>query len=78
MSGKYPVVPWERITKALEKLGYEKASQKGSHMKYRIKGKSIIIVPRHKRISIGVLKQIVHEVTAKTGLSEKEFIDLIK
>lgn len=35
MSSKYPVLPPLKIIKILQKLGFEKISQKGSHAKYK-------------------------------------------
>lgn len=34
MSSKYPVLSPNKIIKALQKLGFEKTSQKGTHAKY--------------------------------------------
>lgn len=35
MGSKYPVLPPIEIIKALEKIGFQKISQKGSHVKYK-------------------------------------------
>lgn len=35
MSSKYPILPPNKIISALYKLGFEKISQKGSHVKYK-------------------------------------------
>ncbi|MDI9476862.1 MAG: type II toxin-antitoxin system HicA family toxin [Natronincolaceae bacterium] len=34
MGSKYPILPPDKIIKALEKTGFQKAPQKGSHAKY--------------------------------------------
>ena len=34
MSSKYPVLPPNKIIRAMNKFGFEKCSQKGSHAKY--------------------------------------------
>lgn len=79
MSGKYPTVSWKELVGVLKKLGYVKISQKGSHVKMRYKnGKSMIIIPAHKAISIGVLKLAIKEAMKITGKNEKEIIELLK
>ena len=79
MSAKYPIVSWKELLKLLNKLGYVKVSQKGSHVKVRYKnGKSIVIIPAHKTISIGVLKVSIKEVAKVTGKNEEEIIEILR
>ncbi len=62
MSSKYPVLPPEKIIKAMKKLGFYKISQKGSHAKYinEETGK-IFIIPMHYEIARGTLKSILEQ-----------------
>ena len=62
MSSKYPVLPPKKIIKILKKFGFEKISQKGSHVKYKnyITGK-IFIIPMHNEIASGILKSILEQ-----------------
>ncbi len=62
MSSKYPILPPDRIIKALSKLGFEKISQKGSHVKYKnIETQKTYIIPLHKEIAKGTLKSILEQ-----------------
>lgn len=62
MSSKYPVLPPSEIISALAKLGFEKVSQKGSHVKYKnFKTQRIFIIPMHKEIAKGTLKSILEQ-----------------
>ncbi len=69
MSSKYPVLPPSKIIKILQKLGFEKVSQKGSHAKYKnyITGK-IYIIPMHDEIAKGTLKNILEQADIELDL----------
>jgi hypothetical protein len=41
-------------------------------------GKSIVIIPAHKTISIGVLKVSIKEVAKVTGKDEEEIIEILR
>lgn len=52
------------VVAALEKLGFVKVSQKGSHMKFRgiVEGKiQTAIVPDHKQLAVGTLSSILRQ-----------------
>lgn len=63
MGSKYPVLQPEEIIKALSKLGFEKTSQKGSHVKYTKSGfpSKVVIIPMHYEIAKGTLKSIIEQ-----------------
>lgn len=62
MSSKYPVLPPEKIIKAMKKLGFYKISQKGSHAKYiNDETGRIFIIPMHYEIAKGTLKSILEQ-----------------
>ncbi len=62
MSSKYPVLPPNKIIKAMRKLGFEKCSQKGSQAKYiNYKNGKIFIIPMHDEVAKGTLKGILEQ-----------------
>lgn len=62
MSSKYPVLPPVKIINALSKLGFEKVSQKVSHVKCKNKiTQRIYIIPLHSEIAKGTLKSILEQ-----------------
>ncbi len=78
MSGKYPVVSWRELEKLLEQHGYRLVSQHGSHMKYRHPSGSVAVAPRHKELTIGVLKTVLKELSRTSGLSVDQLIEELK
>jgi len=71
---KLPTISGREIIKKLEKIGYEVARKKGSHV--RLKSSNLayksITVPLHKTIKPGLLSQIIKDAR----LSVDEFIGL--
>ena len=63
MSSKYPVLPPKKIIKIMEReFGFEKISQKGSHVKYKnFSTQRIFIIPMHKEVAAGTLKSILEQ-----------------
>ena len=62
MSSKYPVLPPNKIIKAMKRLGFNRISQKGSHAKYiHQKTGKIFILPMHDEIAKGTLKSILEQ-----------------
>ena len=62
MSSKYPVLPPKEIIKAMKKLGFERISQKGSHVKYyNSETEKTFIIPMHYEIAKGTLKSILEQ-----------------
>lgn len=70
MSPKPVLVSGRKLIKILKKLGYEKISQKGSHIKVKnyITG-SVVIVPDHKELDRWTLKTILRQAE----ISEQDF-----
>jgi len=62
MSSKYPLLPPKKIFSVLQKLDFQKVSQKGSHVKYKnyYTNKSCI-VPMHKEVARGTLESILEQ-----------------
>ncbi|MEW6238504.1 MAG: type II toxin-antitoxin system HicA family toxin [Candidatus Omnitrophota bacterium] len=68
-------LPFRDVKRKLPSLGFHQASQRGSHVKF-IKetpdGVRVVIVPMHREIEVGTLKNILR----LAGISTEEFIDL--
>lgn len=72
-----PQLSGKEVIKALEKIGFEVAKQKGSHIRLsRIKNtvKQLITVPNHKVIRKGTL---VNGILKPLNISLKDFKKLI-
>lgn len=62
MPKSFRSISGEKMVKILEKVSFLKVSQKGSHIKLKRKTKSgtiIIIVPNHKELTPGTLRNII-------------------
>ena len=74
MPKKYKVLSGPDVIKILEGFGFEKVSQKGSHVKMcRIStsgDRQILILPDHKELSVGTLRAIYSQ--ALKYLSEED------
>jgi predicted RNA binding protein YcfA (HicA-like mRNA interferase family) len=57
---KLPSVSGQEIIRALERLGFVVASQRGSHVKPRRNGK-ICILPAHREVKKGTLAGILRQ-----------------
>lgn len=75
MGSKYPVLSPNEIIKVLQKIGFEKISQKGSHSKYKKLGTPslIVIIPMHDEIAKGTLKSILEQANLKLD----DFLNLL-
>jgi len=73
MGSKYPVLTPERIIRVLIKLGFNKVSQKGSHVKYKKDSEPnrIVIVPMHYEVAKGTLQSILEQA----GITLEEFLE---
>jgi len=68
-----PVVSGDQCVSALERIGYEVARIKGSHIRMRCPGRKPVTVPRHYEPDRGMLKAILRTV----GPSVEEFLKLL-
>jgi len=67
----------KKLVRALEKRGFFFVSQKGSHIKMVKQedgAKTIIIVPNHKVLKLGTLRNILK----RSGITESELRKLLK
>ena len=69
-------VSGSQLGRALSKLGYGLARQKGSHVRYakQQKGTHHVTIPNHSPIKTGTLHGILKDVAAHHGLSVEELV----
>ena len=72
-----PIVPILRpreVVKAFEKLGWEIARQRGSHIILTKEGHiSTLSIPNHPEVARGTLRSLI----ARAGISLEEFIEAL-
>lgn len=74
MSAKPALVSGRKLVKILQRLGYEKVSQKGSHIKMKnYEAGNTIIIPDHKEVDRWTLRTILKQAE----ISEQEFKDYL-
>ncbi len=75
MGSKYPVMKPAEIIRILETFGFQKISQKGSHVKYRKEGNParVVIIPMHTEVAKGTLKSILEQA----GIELEQFLKTI-
>ena len=73
MPPSLPHISGSQAIRALEKLGFTVARQKGSHIVMR-RGSSGCVVPNHKEIKVGTLSGILKQA----GVSHEEFMSVLK
>ncbi|MDD4877977.1 MAG: type II toxin-antitoxin system HicA family toxin [Candidatus Nanoarchaeia archaeon] len=64
-------VPGRKLCKILEKLGFEKIHQRGSHIRYKHPDGRITVVPVHGNEEIG--KGLLREILNQIKLSKEEY-----
>ncbi|MDJ0589634.1 MAG: type II toxin-antitoxin system HicA family toxin [Pleurocapsa sp. MO_226.B13] len=72
---KLPTVKANKTIKVLEKIGFQKIRQKGSHLRMKHQDGRVATIPIHqgKTIGKGLLRKILRDVE----LSVEEFIELL-
>jgi predicted RNA binding protein YcfA (HicA-like mRNA interferase family) len=70
---KLPVVSGAEAVRALERLGYGVARQRGSHLVLR-KGSSGCVVPNHHELKVGTLAGMLKQA----GISPEDFIATLR
>lgn len=69
-----PVVSGTDTIRALERIGFELRSQRGSHAKLRRADGRTVIVPLHRELAIGTLRSILRQA----GLDAETFAGLVR
>jgi len=72
VSPALPVVGGAEVVAALAKAGFAQVSQRGSHVKLRGSGRTVI-VPMHRELATGTLRSVLRQ----PGLTPVEFIALL-
>lgn len=69
---RLPVIEGKEVIKALAKLGYKQARQKGSHIRLQCPDRKSVTVPNHL-VGRGLLRKILRDA----NLSPDEFNKLL-
>ena len=69
---RLPTLSGRELVRGLERLGFERIGQKGSHIKLR-KGSATVIVPDHREVRRGTLSSIL----SMGGVSAAELLGAI-
>lgn len=72
---KLPSITSDQIIKALQKIGFEKIRQKGSHLRLKHPDNRIVTIPTHtdKILGKGLLRKILRDCE----LSVQELLELL-
>ena len=68
---KLPRVPGAEVVRALERLGFAKLRQSGSHVRRESKG---CVVPMHAEVKVGTLAGVLRQAE----VSQEEFIQALR
>lgn len=68
---KLPQVSATELVRAFQKMGFEKISQKGSHIKMQDSKGRTAIIPNHKNVKPGTLKK---GILNPLGISVEELV----
>jgi len=69
-----PILRPREVVKAFERLGWEIARQRGSHIVLTKKGNiSTLSIPNHSEVARGTLRSLI----ARAGISVEEFIEAL-
>ena len=69
MTDGLPVVSGRQTIRALQRLGFEQVSQRGSHVKLRNEAGRTAIVPLHDELARGTLRSILRQA----GITGEDF-----
>ena len=71
---RLPSLSWQQVVRALERAGFVFDRQSGSHIVYyHPETNHTVVVPRHRTIKMGTLREILREA----NLSREEFRKLL-
>ena len=69
---KLPCVSGEKVARALERLGFVRRRQKGSHLVMR-RDSAVCVVPMHREVDQGTLRGVLRQA----GVGEEQFIEAL-
>jgi predicted RNA binding protein YcfA (HicA-like mRNA interferase family) len=70
---KLPIISGDKAVQVLEKIGFRKSRQTGSHVilkRLTSEGEIVCVVPRHRELKIGTLRGVLRQAE----ISPDEFI----
>ena len=70
---KLPLVSGKETIRALEKIGYRVARQRGSHFRLYHNNRTALTIPNHTELGRGLLRKILRDAE----LAPTEFIELL-
>ena len=71
MTERLPLVSGREAIRALERFGYARVSQRGSHVKLRNPSGRTVIVPVHDELARGTLRSILRQA----GITPTDFAE---
>ncbi len=74
MSVPLPIISGDDCVRALIKLGYRDARQKGSHVRLVCQGRNPVTVPMHNTLDRGTLRSIIRTV----DITVEDFVKLLQ
>jgi predicted RNA binding protein YcfA (HicA-like mRNA interferase family) len=70
-----PILRPQEVVQAFEKLGWEVACQRGSHIILTKKGHiATLSIPNHSEVARGTLRSLI----TKSGITVEEFLEAVK
>lgn len=72
---KLPRVSAKDLVRVFKKIGFKIIAQKGSHIKMQDINNRIVIIPNHKEIKLGTLK---NGIMSPVDMSVEQLIKLLK
>lgn len=70
---RLPRISGARATGVLERLGFHRARQRGSHVVLR-RGASGCVIPLHKELAVGTLRSALRQA----AVTPEEFLDALE
>jgi len=67
-------LPFRKVVRALESIGFSHARTRGSHVVYKHPDGRVVVIPQHGTVKRGTLASILRQA----GISVAEFIDLAR
>jgi predicted RNA binding protein YcfA (HicA-like mRNA interferase family) len=68
---RLPRISGDDAARALERAGFQRISQRGSHLKLRSDAGRVVVVPLHRELAAGTLRSIIRQ----SGLSVEDFLE---
>ena len=72
---RLPILKARKVIRALEKAGFKKIRQKGSHVFMQHPNGNTTLIPLHSRRDID--RALLQKIIANAGITQKEFMGLL-